>query len=158
MRTPALFKQICAKPHMFRTLIVSSNRKCKRVFRSTEVQSNGHFADCNWKCLGSVQHADLPDNSLSPFAIAAAGAPNSHSPAVSVPLSSRPPLSDSGIARETPAGASAKQHADTSGSSGTAWLPADFDVRIVEQEAGGNQNSMFSSVSRHVIRLLCLLV
>lgn len=97
------------------------------------------------KLLGSVQHADLPDSSLPPLAIAAAEAPTGLSPTDAITPSSLEPLSDSRIARESPAGASAKQQVDTSRQSdtGTARLP-DIELMSIEPDAGGSQNTLFS--------------
>ena len=110
------------------------------------------------KLLGSLVHVKLADDSLPSRAIAAAEAPRDVSSALAITPSSRPPLSDSGIARESPAGASAKQQADTSGPSdtGTARLRADIELMSVELEAGNSENTeLIFSRPGNAIRLVC---
>ena len=91
-------------------------------------------------------------------AIAEAGAPKDESPALAITLSSRPLLSDSGIARDSPAGALAKQQADTSEPSdtGTARQHANIELISVEPEAGNSENTeLIFSRPENAVRLVC---
>ena len=110
------------------------------------------------KLLGSLVHADLPESALPPHAIAADKSPREESPALATTPSSRPPLSDSGIARESPAGTSTKQQADTSGPSGTGTERQLVDIELisVESEAGISKTTeLIVSHPGNAIRLVC---
>ena len=108
--------------------------------------------------LGSLIHAELADDSLPSRAISAARVPRDVSPALATTLSSRPLLSDSGIARESPVGASEKQQADTSEPSdtGTARQHVNIELMSVESEACNSENTeLIFSRPDNAIRLVC---